>query len=79
MINNHILFSFPKISYLTYLWIFLEIFGVFPNICFVNFESACRSNQTIKRLEIGKYGPCRIANELLSPFFFILETTSGYI
>ena len=37
MTNHHFLFCFQTFWYLTYLWVFLEVFEVFPYISFFNY------------------------------------------
>jgi len=45
-ISKNAFFCFSKFWNLTYLWLFLAFFGVFPSLFSIKYESACRSNQT---------------------------------
>ena len=72
--SHHVLYRFVKFYYLTYLWLFLDFFSLYPLLIWRESVDRTKWYRNLKFCTLGLYS---VSNRYILPFFDILKATSG--
>ena len=73
--SHHVLYRFVKFYYLTYLWLFLDFFSLYPLLIWRESVDRTKWYRNLKFCTLGLYS---VSNRYIFPFFDILKATSGF-
>ena len=69
--SHHILYRFVKFYYLTYLWLFLDFFSLYPLLIWRESVDRTKWYRNLKFCTLGLYS---VSNRYIFPFFWYFES-----